>query len=311
MISYEIIDAKAPFDDRDADLIVRSHDGVDFRVFKVVLTLASPFFKSMFKLPTPAIKHDPDSEDERDGLPVVRIAEKSSVFETLLRFCYPQVEDPDVSRLEDIVGVLEAALKFELEIIAKRMKKLLLEPKFLEADPVYIYAVACRLRLTDHAEVAARYSLRTPILEHSSRGLDLISGTEYRNLLVYHKQCSEVASTVAENLDILSPNYVWFNCSQSSCASVPSTYAGGLSSTLKSPRKWWVDFMGKLRDELAQRPCGRTVVDATIRREFLNVAARCPTCKPQAATDLAHFCKVVEFTVDNEIIDNVSLELSF
>ncbi|KZT28222.1 hypothetical protein NEOLEDRAFT_1154530 [Neolentinus lepideus HHB14362 ss-1] len=313
MIRYEITDAKTPFDDQDADVIVRSGDGVDFRVFRVVLMLASPVFKDTLRLPRPAkseVKRDPEDE-ERDGLPVLRIQERSSVFETLLRFCYPQVEDPEVSKLEDIVDTLGAALKYDLEIIAKRMKQLLLQPKFLGTDPIYIYAIACQHRLREHAEVAARFSLRTPMLQHASKGLDLISGLEYHRLLIYHRRCADVASAVAEDLDMLSPNYIWLNCRNSTCASVPSMCPGSLSSTMNSPRKWWVDFMAKLRVELLRRPCGDTVLDTTIRKEFLNAAARCPTCKPQAGQDLAHFCKVLGFTVDNEIIDNVFLELSF
>ena len=47
--------APEPFDRLDADLILRSSDKepVDFRVFKLFLSLASPFFAMVFTLPQP------------------------------------------------------------------------------------------------------------------------------------------------------------------------------------------------------------------------------------------------------------------
>lgn len=309
MISYEITDAPPPFDDEDADVIVRTCDGVDFRVFKLILKLASPVFKDMFKMPQPA----PDDDDEqRDGLPIVRVEEQSSVFGALLRFCYPQVDDPPIGALDEIVGILRAALKYDLDVIARRMKQLLLQPKFLESDPVRIYAIACHLKLREHAEFAARYSLRTPILEHPSKALEMISGLEYHRLLVYHKQCGELASSVVANLDLLPrSSYVWYKCRHSTCPSVPSMHSGNLSLTVSSPRKWWVDYLVRLDTELLQRPCGDTALDSSIRKGFLSVAAKCPTCSLVAAQDLAHFCKVLAFTIDNEIIDNAYIELPF
>lgn len=48
--------AQAPFNDPDkaADIILRSGDNVDFYVYRIVLSLASPFFKYMFSLPQAA-----------------------------------------------------------------------------------------------------------------------------------------------------------------------------------------------------------------------------------------------------------------
>ncbi|KAJ7154121.1 hypothetical protein C8R46DRAFT_1118734 [Mycena filopes] len=42
---------RAPFDDATADVILHSWDGADFHVHRLVLSLASPFFKDMFALP--------------------------------------------------------------------------------------------------------------------------------------------------------------------------------------------------------------------------------------------------------------------
>ena len=46
-----------PFDDPNADVILRSRDNVDFRTFKLMLSLASEFFKDMFSLSLCLLRH--------------------------------------------------------------------------------------------------------------------------------------------------------------------------------------------------------------------------------------------------------------
>jgi len=71
------------FDVSDADLIIRSSDIVDFRVHKLVLSMASPFFKDLLSLPQPS-----DSETI-DGLHVVQLPEDSELLSSLLSMLYP------------------------------------------------------------------------------------------------------------------------------------------------------------------------------------------------------------------------------
>ncbi|EIW75069.1 hypothetical protein CONPUDRAFT_66183, partial [Coniophora puteana RWD-64-598 SS2] len=45
--------AKAPFDDPEAEIILRSSDNVEFRVFKSFLAFSSSIFRDMLSLPQP------------------------------------------------------------------------------------------------------------------------------------------------------------------------------------------------------------------------------------------------------------------
>ena len=72
-----------PSDASDANLVIRSSDLVNFKVHKVVLAVASPFFKDLLSLPQP-----PDSESV-DGLPVVQLSESSGLLSTLVSMMYP------------------------------------------------------------------------------------------------------------------------------------------------------------------------------------------------------------------------------
>ena len=42
---------RSPFDDPDADIVIRSAEGISFRLYKVILSKASSVFRDMFTLP--------------------------------------------------------------------------------------------------------------------------------------------------------------------------------------------------------------------------------------------------------------------
>ena len=61
--------AEAPFDDAKADLILRSSDEVPvhFRVFKIILSLASPVFADMFSMPSPSTPSEKPHDEVQGG----------------------------------------------------------------------------------------------------------------------------------------------------------------------------------------------------------------------------------------------------
>jgi len=67
------------------DVILRSGGPkvAEFRVHKVILSIASPVFEEMFSLPQPATEED---------LPVCDIFEDAATVEALLRLVYPVEE---------------------------------------------------------------------------------------------------------------------------------------------------------------------------------------------------------------------------
>jgi BTB/POZ domain len=71
----------APFIDTWVDCIVRSSDGVDFRIFKIILSLASPIFADTFN--NPGLQSI--SEQDYNGPQVVTVSENSKVLDLCLR----------------------------------------------------------------------------------------------------------------------------------------------------------------------------------------------------------------------------------
>ncbi|KZT69331.1 hypothetical protein DAEQUDRAFT_638110, partial [Daedalea quercina L-15889] len=75
--------ASSLFDNPQADLILRSCDGVDFRVFRSILAVSSDVFADMFET------GQSRNEELRNGCPVVYVQEDSKTMDGLLRIIYP------------------------------------------------------------------------------------------------------------------------------------------------------------------------------------------------------------------------------
>lgn len=146
-----------PFDDADADLIVRSSDNVHFRMYKVILAKASGVFKNMFTVPQPEGRIFMADDEE---IPGVVLTEDSGTLNMLFRLCYP-VPDPNPACLGDISHLLAVCDKYEMEGIMKNLEKPLGE--FTESDPLRVFAIACRAKFTETARQAARQCLAKPI----------------------------------------------------------------------------------------------------------------------------------------------------
>lgn len=137
------ISAAAPFDRKDADVILSSSDNVHFRVHRAILMIASPFFDSMFRLPQPP--------DARDDIPVVHVTEDSYTLDVLLRMCYP-VARPAMT-LGLISSALEAANKYDMCIVKASLKEDLRH--YISSYPLRVFVVACRLEDESIATAAA------------------------------------------------------------------------------------------------------------------------------------------------------------
>ncbi|KZT07311.1 uncharacterized protein LAESUDRAFT_713772 [Laetiporus sulphureus 93-53] len=184
-------DASPPFDNVAADIILRSSDGVDFRVHSVILAEASPLFANMFSLPQPPNPENPqeDSADTRDGRPVVAMTEDSTTLDNLLRVCYP-IADPLLTDLEAVRGILEAATKYEMEqataVLCKKLRS------FAASEPLRVWAVACRLHLESEALHAAQQAMSHSLLDEFPPEMHEISAGAYFRLLHFQRLNGQV-----------------------------------------------------------------------------------------------------------------------
>ena len=122
--------APAPFDDQTADIILISSDNVHFYVHKLLLSLVSPVFQTMFGLPS----HD--KQETQDGRPCLAVAEDRHRLVQLLSWCDPRCS-PTLTRLEDFQIVWELADKYSMDDIMTKVKNTLASVnKGISANPL-------------------------------------------------------------------------------------------------------------------------------------------------------------------------------
>ena len=143
--------AGPPFNKTTADAILRTSDNVDFWIRRSILAEASPVFEDMLSIPQPPLG-SANSDEEKDGLPIIRLSENSTTIDKLLRLCYP-TDDPKIDSLDELRPVLQAALKYMMQESTSLLRRRLV--KLGEAQPLRAFAIACSLELDAEAEVLA------------------------------------------------------------------------------------------------------------------------------------------------------------
>ncbi|KAJ6581662.1 hypothetical protein B0H19DRAFT_930117 [Mycena capillaripes] len=293
----------APFDDETADVICRSlPDNIDFRVHKSFLSVASPFFKDMFSLP----------QSEDTDLQVVPFQEDKETLGTLLRMCYPHWTlldcQPLFSTIERVLAVFTAARKYAMDGVEREVRAVLVDPHFVEPEPLRVFALAVKHLLYDEAKVCARYTLRLPVLgmDYTSE-LQHITAEAYYRLQEYHVRCGVVAQGVGQDVRwITSETWVWFECSL--CRGNTAMVMAG--QRRKWVTKWWADFITEASTALRERPSASTVgIDSDVVHTAMEKASACTTCRSRLFREMRRFCSLFAAEVD-KAIGTVSLHFS-
>ncbi|OJA08065.1 hypothetical protein AZE42_02242 [Rhizopogon vesiculosus] len=255
-------------------------DGVEFRVFKLFLSLASSLFETLFDLPQAP---DPGTADQemKDGLEVI----------TTL------AEDPSFENLTDVLSVLAAARKYSLDLIERKVCQALANPKVLETDSFRCFAIARNARLEHETVTAARHTLRQPLIPAWFADIELITASDLLALLTYHKNCSISVQTSVKNLKWIRDHY-------------GSTDDSSFFLWNTSPVKWWTTYMQDTFELLIDRPSGDTVraeAEKTIQT-VRNV--NCDTCSNRVKECMAEFSDLFARRVE-EAADLIKLQMEF
>lgn len=139
------------FTANDADIILRTPEPKHFRVHKSILSIASSVFQDM--LATPQSPSEPTNKSDC-GLPIVDVHDSAEDLEVLLRMIYP-VAFPPITDLDALSNAFVILDKYHTEGLQERLKPLLISPAFLTADPMRVYAIACRWGFKPEAAIAA------------------------------------------------------------------------------------------------------------------------------------------------------------
>ena len=180
----------SPFNRRDADLIIRSSDQVDFHVHQSNLGMASVAFEDMFTI------SGPSHREQGQKKPVVNLTEDSKTLHRLLTMCYP-IEPSMPETLEDALSLLATCQKYQMNSTITRIRSFLKghsPPLFTAQNSFHAYGVARRYHLKEEALVAARLTLERPLdFDECGEDLRFISGADLIQLRRYRAECTKVA----------------------------------------------------------------------------------------------------------------------
>ena len=146
--------AAYPFNVPRTDVVFTTADGVEFRLFKNVLSIASPFFADMFSLAQPEGQAEVQLTEpgKPSNITPIPITESSCTFDSLLRFCYP-VTDPVITSLPELELILDAARKYQMEEAINLAKRMLRQ--FVDGQPLRTFTLACRFGAEEESRLAA------------------------------------------------------------------------------------------------------------------------------------------------------------
>ncbi|KAK7036361.1 BTB domain-containing protein [Favolaschia claudopus] len=295
-----------PFDDANADLILTSSDGIDFRVRRSVLTLLSPVFEDMLRLPQPP---------GGDTIPSVTMSESAIVLDRVLRFCYPGAErDGTPETADQLSEILQTTItKYDMQSIVPKGKRYL--QAYLLSDPVAVFAIACCHEWRDLASAAARRSLEFPIRSFATISpvaeLRHISAAHYHTLLRYHAMCGAACARLKATEELqwvidAGLSHSWFTCS--SCPREPDSEIW-VGNTRLPVNIWFLAYMKAAGKALEVKPLA-AVEDSQLMIQAV-AGLGCSSCRSQGFQKLQDFAKNLFSARIRSLVDQVKLELSF
>ncbi|EED78396.1 predicted protein [Postia placenta Mad-698-R] len=302
----ELREAAAPFNRLSADVILRSSDRVNFRVWKNILAEASPFFHDLFSLPQPVTAASGKQQDEDDSVSVVPMTEDSVVLDKLLRFCYP-IRDPEFASLDELRPVIDAAKKYLMDEALQLLRTRLLA--FASVSPISTYAVAIRYGLEEEARHAAKCFLGhawewdkiyVPELEDISAGA-------YHRLLEYHRRCGELATGLVKIFRWIDSANAWVFLECSNCAGDQQQWYM-LGDVLRTPRTWWMQHMERSGKLLENRPSAETIRSTGWTDQAVLDAMNCAVCKQKVVEHMRRFNEKFAAELDR-VVSEVKLEI--
>ena len=269
-----------PFDDTDADIILRSSDQVKFMVYKVILSKASPVFKTMFSLPQP----QPATDTSQDPRPIIDLAEDSRILAALLSVIYPHTfVTAEPLSLNDLISTLDLARKYDMATASRRLLLDFKDSKVVQDNLVEAFCAAYSRELGEAARIAARASLKHRLtLDDVGEKLQYTNGPAFHALWKFHRACSAAAvSAISDyNFTWLTPEQTtwWGPDSPYGCKCIRAQFTLGQHCVDWRVNLSWTDYIKQARNALGDHPCKEAVTRHEILRSFYQMP-KCHECK--------------------------------
>lgn len=226
------------------------------------------------------------------------------------RLCYPNANH-DLYGLREISSALQVLRKYDVQRTPDSIALALMFS--IEEDPILVYAIACGYNLPKIANAAARETLRAPILTgdffSGSKELDLMTASQFNDLLQYHLSMGKYASAIVLDWDwIDDPEDVHLPTRPNDrcTCSFNDVEADTWDAEVKS---WVMTYRKELATKLKTTPDWKVACEeGDVLAGALCTAGRstCSECKWETQVEnLLKYHKALAFEVE-KAIDNVS-----
>jgi len=307
-LSCDYHDFGSPFDDSDADLILRSKPSeptrendhgvaTQFRVHKVFLTKASPVFKKLLsEIQYPNTDNQLEiTRDTYANLPVLCLPEDCDILHSLLTFIYPtNVARPRT--LESIMKTCAATKKYSMPSASALFRAMAYCPRMASVvttqNAFRAFALAFEEGLTDEAFEAALGTLSLPqTIETYREDLCIASGPALYALWRYRPKSSQaIATGIQECLTEVGDLRDWLS----------SSHAGSNHSSCRTldqrPQEQFVLFTQDVTKNFSNMSFPRFFETMTSKGRF-----KCPSCGDYLQVDFLRLFSHLEQRVNDRI----------
>jgi len=172
------------FDAPDADIILRALGPPerDFRIHKLLLSLASPVFKQIFSLPQPT--SDDSMKSTVAQVEIVEVTDPADALDIVLRMIYPFTPPSFNGSLDTLVECLVIADKYDIRGVKSRLRGVL--GRVDSARSLRVFAIAARFGFPMLMDSASRHIVSSVDLAGISElpeDFDFVSATTYHKLV--------------------------------------------------------------------------------------------------------------------------------
>lgn len=285
--------------DLNGDIILRSSDQVEFRVFRWPLQYLYPVFSDMFHLPDPVSASPPGSSTP----PTVQMDETAAVIEALIRLSHP-IDPPIVKDVHTMVPITTAIVKLQAEQRCRWWIRMTVE-NLIPANSWAMYAAllalgrkSCNYNLEEEIRIAARGTVGRPIVRPWDEAC-FITAADYDRLLVYHSECRNTFSeTQGEIWRKAGTRWPWFG---GHCSSKTITVGESYLSTTQ----WFLDFRLKARETFYEKARGDAIEDMSLWHDFLErdreAKRLCSSCAKSSALQMPTYVKILAKLLEEAI----------
>ncbi|KAJ3483266.1 hypothetical protein NLI96_g6437 [Meripilus lineatus] len=180
---YEVFDpATVVSSQYPPDIILQSSDDVQVKAHRIFLMMTSCIFSGL-------LHGVPRPRPNADALPVISLDVPGRLLSRLVSLCYP-LSEPSMDTIDDLVELVDVALKFELKAVHNLARKRIMKLEETETDPLRIYYICIRFKWYDEAQLLAQKMTMLATVEKYYPEMEFVPSWAYFNLRRYHARCS-------------------------------------------------------------------------------------------------------------------------